>query len=140
MAPNCSSPNTRPLPQTLRPRPQRHDNIAIDDDGKNGHQDQDNSDHEDTDDEDYDEDEEDNNESEGDVDDEEKLKRLRTRRSGPEPFLPNDMASQRERALAAINAYTDNPLGDDPGVADSTEKRRNYHWKAWRRYGAILHH
>jgi hypothetical protein len=65
---------------------------------------------------------------------------LRTRRSGPEPFLPNDLESQRERALAAINAYIENPPGDDPGVAETTDDRRNYHMKAWRRYGAISYH
>jgi hypothetical protein len=68
-----------------------------------------------------------------DTSDEEKLMRLRTRRSGPEPFFPNDLESQRKRALAAINASLENPLGDDPGVAETTEDRRKYHMQAWRR-------
>jgi len=77
------------------------------------------------------EEEEEEGEEEADTEDEEKLKRLRTRRSGPEPSFPNDLESQRKRAVAAINTSLENPLGDnDPGEEDTTETRRKYRWEA----------
>jgi hypothetical protein len=68
-----------------------------------------------------------------DTDYEEMQKQLRVKRFGPQLLFPNDLQSQRERALASMNKYLAAPPGDDLDVADSTNARRQYTMLAWKR-------
>jgi hypothetical protein len=115
MTPEREPPKFNGPSRILRPRPQQRNGLTIND------EEDENDDYEDNDvaDGSYD-DEEDNDDGNDDgdgsgddnIDNEEKQKQMRTRRSGPELFFPDDIKSQRERALAALNTYLGDPLDD----------------------------